>query len=354
MAGLLKNAYPWIKLPLIVSAPMLHAATPALAASVSQAGGIGFLAGGTKPAELDDLLAKTTALFDSASPLRRGPNDTLPFGVGFQNWGCKLDAMIPMFRKHRVAAIWLFAPKHLSDFASWAREIRAVSDGYTQVWIQVGTATEALEVMRLARPDVLVVQGTDAGGHGLRQSASIISLLPETKDALEADGFHNVPVLAAGGIVEARGVAAALSLGADGVVMGTRFLAAEEAGIAKGWQNEIIRIGDGGATTKRSTLCDRLKETFGWPEHYDGRAVTNKGHLDEEAGLSDAENVRMYKEELKQGDEAWGDHGRMVTYAGTGVGLIKQRRPAADIVEETSTGALNILQRYARMANSKF
>ncbi|THY56802.1 inosine monophosphate dehydrogenase [Aureobasidium pullulans] len=353
MAGLLKNAYPWIKLPLIVSAPMLNAATPALAASVSQAGGIGFLAGGTKPAELDDLLARTTALFDSASPLRRGPNDTLPFGVGFQNWGCKLDAMIPMFRKHRVAAIWLFAPKHLSDFASWTREIRAVSDGCTQVWIQVGTVTEALEVMRLARPDVLVVQGTDAGGHGLRQSASIISLLPETKDALEANGSHNVPVLAAGGIVEARGVAAALSLGADGVVVGTRFLAAEEAGIAKGWQNEIIRIGDGGATTKRSTLCDRLKETVGWPEHYDGRAVTNKGHLDEEAGLSDAENVRMYKEELKQGDEAWGDHGRMVTYAGTGVGLIKQRRPAADIVEETSTGALNILQRYARMANSK-
>ncbi|KAK6002964.1 hypothetical protein QM012_000809 [Aureobasidium pullulans] len=335
MASLLTRTYPWIKLPLIVSAPMLNAATPALAASVSQAGGIGFLAGGTKPAELDKLLTKTSALIFSKSRLRNG---ILPIGVGFQNWGCDLHAMSPVFRKHCVAAIWLFAPKQLADFRPWAEEIRSVSQGRTQVWIQVGTVSEALEVMKLARPNVIVVQGTDAGGHGLRQSASIISLLPETKDALEAAGYPHVPVLAAGGIVESRGVAAALTLGADGVVMGTRFLASKEAGIPKGWQNELIRVKDGGTTTKRSTLCDRLKETVGWPEHYDGRAITNKGHLDEEAGLSDAENVRLYKAELKLGDEAFGNHGRMVTYAGTGVGLIKEAKSAAEIVDETSFG----------------
>lgn len=349
MATLLKKTYPWIKLPLIVSAPMLGAATPALAASVSQAGGIGFLAGGTKPAELDEMLSKTSALTPSKSHFG---NNVLPIGVGFQNWGCSLDAMLPIFRKHCVAAIWLFAPKQLTDFVPWAQEIRSVSEGRTQVWIQVGTVSEALEVMRLTRPDVIVVQGTDAGGHGLRQSASIISLLPETKDALKAAGYPQVPVLAAGGIVEARGVAAALTLGADGVVMGTRFLAAKEAGIAEGWQNEIIRVKDGGTTTKRSTLCDRLKETVGWPEHYDGRAIINKAHLDEEAGLSDAENVRLYKEELKCGDEAFGDHGRMVTYAGTGVGLIKEAKSAAEIVNETSSGALQILQHSAAVISS--
>ncbi|KAG9527885.1 inosine monophosphate dehydrogenase, partial [Aureobasidium melanogenum] len=350
MASLLKKTYPWIKLPLIVSAPMLNAATPALAASVSQAGGIGFIAGGTKPAELDELLSKTSALIPSKSRFR---NDVLPIGVGFQNWGCSLDAMSPIFRKYCVAAIWLFAPKQLADFGPWAKEIRNVSGGRTQVWSQVGTVLEALEVMELAHPDVLVVQGTDAGGHGLRQSASIISLLPETKDALTAAGYPHVPVLAAGGIVESRGVAAAVTLGADGVVMGTRFLAAKEAGIAKGWQNEIIRVKDGGTTTKRSTLCDRLKETVGWPEHYDGRAIINKGHLDEEAGLSDAENVRLYKEELKRGDEVFGDAGRMVTYAGTGVGLIKEAKSAADIVDETTSGALEILQHCASSISSK-
>ncbi|KAI4724310.1 inosine monophosphate dehydrogenase [Aureobasidium sp. EXF-10728] len=350
MTALLKKTYPWIKLPLIVSAPMLNAATPALAASVSQAGGIGFLAGGTKPAELDDLLKKTSALISPKTHLQNG---ILPIGVGFQNWGCDLDAMSPIFRRYCLAAVWLFAPKKLSDFSAWAQEIRSASGGRTQVWIQVGTVLEALEVMKLARPDVIIVQGTDAGGHGLRQSASIISLLPETKDALDAAGYPHVPVLAAGGIVESRGVAAALTLGAAGVVMGTRFLAANEAGIAKGWQNEIIRVKDGGTTTKRSTLCDRLKETVGWPEHYDGRAIVNKGHSDEEAGMSDAESVRMYKEELKHGDGAWGDHGRMVTYAGTGVGLIKDRKSAAEIVEETSSGALQILQRYAGTASPR-
>lgn len=329
---------------------MLNAATPALAASVSQAGGIGFLAGGTKPAELDELLSRTAATIPTNSRFQKG---ILPIGVGFQNWGCDLDAMAPVFRKHCVAAIWLFAPKQLADFSPWAREIRSVSGGRTQIWIQVGTVSEALEVMRLARPDVIVVQGTDAGGHGLRQAASIISLLPETKDALEAAGYPHVPVLAAGGVVESRGVAAALMLGADGIVMGTRFLAAKEAGIAKGWQNEIIRVKDGGTTTKRSTLCDRLKETVGWPEHYDGRTIINKGHLDEETGLSDTENVRLYKNELKRGDEAFGDHGRMVTYAGTGVGLIKKAKSAAEIVNETSSGALRILQRGAGTMSSR-
>lgn len=350
MAALLKKNYPWIKLPLIVSAPMLNAATPALAASVSQAGGIGFLAGGTKPAELDELLSRTAVMIPAKS---HSQNGILPIGVGFQNWGCDLDAMSPIFRKHCVAAVWLFAPKQLADFTPWAQEIRSVSRGRTHVWIQVGTVSEALEVMRLARPDVIVVQGTDAGGHGLRQSASIISLLPETKDALTAVGYPHMPVLAAGGIVESRGAAAALALGADGVVMGTRFLAAKEAGIAKGWQNEIIRVKDGGTTTKRSTLCDRLKETVGWPEHYDGRAIVNKGHLAEEAGLADAENVRLYKEELKRGDQIWGDHGRMVTYAGTGVGLIKGAKSAAEIVDETSSGALQIIQRGAGTMTSR-
>jgi len=75
--------------------------------------------------------------------------------------------------------------------------------------------------------------------------------------------------------------------------------------------------------------------------------------LDEEAGLSNADNVRLYKEELKCGDEAFGDHGRMVTYAGTGLGLIKEAKSAAEIVNETSSGALQILQHSAAVISSR-
>ena len=129
--------------------------------------------------------------------------------------------------------------------------------------------------------------------------------------------------------------------------MGTRFLAASEAGIAAGWQKEITRLTDGGVSTSRSTLCDRLKETQGWPARYDGRAAVNRGHKDEEGGMSDGENVRLYQEELEKGDKAWGDHGRMVTYAGTGVGLIDDVKPAATIVEEVRSQAREVLERVA-------
>lgn len=253
-------------------------------------------------------------------------------------------------KKHLPAAVWLYAPKHNQDLGHWSREIRAASLGRTQIWVQVGTVTEAMEVMKVARPDVLVLQGADAGGHGLRQSASIISLVPETRDALEAAGFYDIPLLAAGGIVDGRGVAAALTLGAAGAVMGTRFLASEEAGIVNGWQKEILRVSDGGISTRRSTLCDRLKGTVGWPEQYDGRTIINRGLLDEESGLAEEENIRLYQEELKSGDEAWGPHGRMVTYAGTGVGLVRVVKPAAEIVEETARDAQKI---FSRLLNAK-
>src|SRR5437763_563577 len=80
----------------------------------------------------------------------------------------------------------------------------------------------------LVKPDVLVMQGLDAGGHGWEKGAGVISLVPEAVDALEENGFAHIHVLAAGGIVDGRGVAAALALGAEGVVMGTRFLGALE------------------------------------------------------------------------------------------------------------------------------
>lgn len=360
----LKTAHPWISHPLIVSAPMLGAATPALAASVTRAGGIGFIAGGTKFDALDKLVQQTVSLLpaapqsshshDSTPQSSHDSNSTTvkPFGIGFQNWGCDKDIAVQIVRKHLPAIIWMYAPKHTSDFGAWARAIRDASDNRTKIWIQVGTVAEAMDAMRAARPDVLVLQGADAGGHGLAQGASVISLVPEVYDALRESGpgMSEVPLVAAGGITDGRGVAAAIALGASGAVMGTRFLAAEEAGIAKGWQKEIIRVSDGGVTTSRSTLCDRIKGTVGWPAQYDGRAITNQGHVDARNGMTDEENRRLYQEDVKRGDEeVWGTSGRQVVYAGTGVGLIKDVKPAADIVRDTAREAARILQRHGEM-----
>ena len=210
---------------------------------------------------------------------------------------------------------------------------------------------EAERSLAATNADFLVLQGSDAGGHGSRHAASIVSLVPEVKDRLAAMGRADVPVVAAGGIADGRGVAGAVALGGDGVAMGTRFLASEECGVAEGWKGEVVRVGDGGVATVRSTLCDRLKGNGEWPDRYDGRMIRNKGHEDEEAGMGDEENVRLYKEELRRGDEAWGAHGRMVAYAGTGVGLVRSVQRAGSIVEETRRDARKILERLSRNVN---
>ncbi|KAI6905368.1 inosine monophosphate dehydrogenase [Hortaea werneckii] len=322
MASTLSKLYPWVKMPLVVSAPMLGAATPTLAVAVSRAGGIGFVAGGTKFEDLDASLKQVSSLSQrAASPkMTASARRTLPIGVGFQLWGCKLSVAAAAIKRHLPAIAWLFAPKQTEDFATWSQGIRHASDGKTQIWV-------------------------DAGGHGLSRSASVVSLVPEVLDMLESINRPDIPVLAAGGITEGRGVAAAVALGATGAVMGTRFLAAQEAGIAKGWQNEIIRAADGGQSTNRSTLCDRLKETKGWPPGYDGRAIENKGHEDEKAGMPDHENIALYKSELAAGDSAWGLHGRMVAYSGTGVGLVHGIKPAAEIVSEVHEDASKAMRR---------
>ena len=285
---------------------MLNAATSQLAVQVSCAGGVGFIAAGTTFEGLDKKLTEITTLLQDHSTLVKGAKQTLPIGVGFQCWSLEVDVAVKAIKKHAPAMAWLFAPNDVGDCRHWAQELHAANQGRTSIWIQVGSVQEAMQAMQAAKPDVLVLQGADAGGHGLRQSGSVLSLVPETLDMLASNGMSDVPVLAAGGLVNGRGVAAAVALGACGVVMGTRFLAATEAGIPEGWQQDILRTNDGGVTTTRSTLCDRLKETRGWPEHYDGRAIVNKGHEDEANGMPDHEQVEVYKTELEAGDEAWG------------------------------------------------
>ena len=94
--------------------------------------------------------------------------------------------------------------------------------------------------------DVLVAQGSDSGGHGRANSASIISLVPEL-----VSSFPTTPILAAGGIVDASGVLASLALGAEGVIIGTRFAASAESAMADNAKSLILQTNDGGATTKR-------------------------------------------------------------------------------------------------------
>lgn len=348
---LFQTAYPWTKAPLIASAPMLNIALPSLALFISEAGGLGFVAAGFDVSNLDAKLAETQRLVRKSpvSHIQQRYADTgvLPTGVGFINWGADLEVSVAAVAKYTPCAAWFFAPRSSpGDLMPWAERVRSVTDGRTKVWVQVGTVAEAVAVARTVRPDVLVVQGADAGGHGLSRSASVVTLVPEVRDALREDSGAGSPaILAAGGIVDGRGVAAALALGAAGVVMGTRFLASSEAPVARGYQAEVLRASDGGSNTVRSTVYDRVRGILGWPERYDGRGIINESYVDSvERGLSDEENRRLYDEETKKGDAGWGPTGRMTTYAGTGVGLVKETLPAGAIIESARNEAEDIIR----------
>ncbi|PGG99089.1 nitronate monooxygenase [Blastomyces parvus] len=337
--------------PVISCAPMLFIASPNLAISVTRAGGLGFIGAGFDVSKLETLLTQAAELASTSSPPipnynKDDPTSPIPIGVGLLNWGANLDQALPILAKHTPAALWLFAardPDPADNYATWAREVRRVTNNRTRIWIQVGSVADALETAEKARPDVLVVQGVDAGGHGLARGASIIPLVPEVKDALARAGHGGIPLVAAGGIADGRGVAAALCLGATGVVMGTRFLACAEAAVARGYQAEVLRVEDGGVNTARTTVYDTVRGFNAWPPRYDGRGVVNDTFRDKEAGMDDAENQRLYKEETEKGDAGWGPKGRMTTYAGTGIGLVREVKSAEEIVKGVVTEARAIL-----------
>ena len=149
-----------------------------------------------------------------------------------------------------------------------------------------------------------------------------------------------IPLLAAGGIADGRGVAAALCLGASGAAMGSRFLASEEARISKGYQDEVVRATDGAAMTKRTLLYNHLRGTFGWPAGYSPRTIINKSLAEQPAGIPFDELKKRHDEAAKLGDAGWGPEGRLATYAGASVGLIPDVQSADSIVKNVREDAL--------------
>ena len=320
-----------------------------LATEISNAGGLGFIGAGNDASTLAAELEKVRELQANA-PNLRGVNDVLPVGVGFLLWAGEklLQEALPVIEKYRPAAVWLFAPNTASELVRWTQEARRVTQGRTKIWVQVGSVRDAVEVTRTCQPNVLVVQGQDAGGHGLERCAGLIALFPEVDDDVsslcENAGIKKPILVAAGGIMDGRGAAAAVSLGASGLVLGTLYLAAPEANIAKGYRDAVFGASDGGQTTERTKLYDTLRGTTDWPLVYGGRGVLNESYFDAAKGVGIQENKRLHDEALKNGDQGWGEKARLTTYAGTGVGLVREVKGAAAITQEVRDDAKRILQ----------
>lgn len=319
---------------------MAGSATAPLAIAVTRAGGLGQIGSS------NDLSALDAHITTAANEVERTSEGLLPIGVGFLPFLVELDEAVAVIGKHRPAVVWLFAAKQVDDYATWAQRAREASPG-SMVWVQVGSVKDAVQVAREAKPDVLVTQGADAGGHGLAKSAGLVSLLPEVRDTLDREGLlDGVAVVSSGGIVDGRGAAAALALGAEGVVMGTRFLSASETALHPNWRAEVLRAEDGGKGTVKSMLFDELRGPSIWPEGYDGRGLVNASSGDYEQGVGIDEVRRLFAEASQEEDGGFGagGKGRAAMWAGTGVGLVTKEQSAADIVEEVRDGARKALE----------
>lgn len=169
-------------------------------------------------------------------------SNTLPIGVGFLTFNPVnfVKGVIPVLLEHKPIAVWLFAPASRDQHAEIITALKTAGKVWgLKVFVQIGSVQTAREAVEDGC-DILVVQGTDAGGHQSAQGAGLITLVPEISDMLEDEyKDSDIPIIAAGGVMDGRSIAAALALGicnpvtevliladnfqgAEGVAMGTR------------------------------------------------------------------------------------------------------------------------------------
>ncbi|MFB7243816.1 2-nitropropane dioxygenase [Streptomyces populi] len=303
----------------IALAPMGGSAGGELAAAVSRGGGLGLLgAGGGDP----DWLARELPIVAGAGK---------PWGVGFQTWAAG-TAVIEQTLEHGPTAV-MFSFGDPSPYTERVREAGAA------VIIQVTDLDEAGRAVDLGA-DVIVAQGTESGGHGARRGRSTLPFVPVVVDLA-----GEVPVLAAGGIADGRGLAAVLALGAAGAVIGTRFQATAEALVDPSTAKALV--GGRGQDTERNRVLDIVRGSR-WPSKYTARTLGHP-YLDRWRGregelAADPAAARL----AYRADVANGDVPPLPVWAGEGVDLVTDLPPAAELVATLSSEAGRALARAGR------
>ncbi|MEV6030714.1 nitronate monooxygenase [Nonomuraea sp. NPDC052116] len=303
----------------IALAPMGGSAGGALTAAVSNGGGLGLLGSGNGD---PDWLARELPIVTRSTDQ--------PWGVGFQVWATDVGA-VERVLEHGPRAVML----SFGDPRPFAERVRASG---TSLIIQVTDLEEARQAMD-AGADVIVAQGTEGGGHGARHGRSTLPFVPVVVDLVAP-----VPVLAAGGIADGRGVAAALALGAAGALIGTRFQATAEALVDPSVTRSIVE--GRGQDTSRSRVLDIARGSK-WPSKYTARTL---GHpfidrwLGREADLAGDPQARQdYQDAVARGEVP-----ALPVWAGEAVDLITDLPPAADLVARLAAQAENALARAGR------
>jgi nitronate monooxygenase len=298
----------------IVSAPMGSIAGGRLAAAVSNAGAFGLVGGAY--GDLDWLrIELSTARSES----------TRPWGVGLITWHATREA---------VELALTFEPHaFMLSFGDPRPFVPAIKEAGCTLICQVQDVEDG-KAAKAAGADIIVAQGTEAGGHGADRST--LPLVPAVVDAVAP-----TPVLAAGGITDGRGLAAALMLGAQGALIGTRFYAATEA---LGHESAKERIAAAkGRDTERTRVFDVVRQ-HAWPRPYTGRAIRNRfmerwDGRENDLGEALDEEIPRFRAAVRDGDFE-----TAMIWAGEGVDLISDIAPAGELVRRLGTQAETHLQ----------
>lgn len=303
----------------IIGAPMAGVAGGELARAVSAGGGLGMIGAGNA----------TTAEFLTAQCALPAA-DLLPFGVGLMAWALPDQ---PELLAATIAAQPSLVSVSFGDPGPW---VGPLHDAGIAVAAQVNRTSDIHRALE-AGVDVLVAQGTEAGGHTGQRA-----LLPLLQEAL---ALTERPVVAAGGIATGRAMAAALVAGAAGVWLGTALLACPE-GLNSPAARALVRSASGDDTVL--TRAFDVAQRTPWPPRWPGRALQNEfsraWHGREEELLGDEEASRRVIAARVSGDLA-----QAPVYAGEAVGLVTEERSATDVVTALTADAEKALRGSARL-----
>ncbi|TJX14040.1 enoyl-[acyl-carrier-protein] reductase FabK [Tissierella creatinini] len=292
----------------IIQGGMAWVATYELAAAVSEAGGLGIIAAGNGSGEY---------LREQIKRIREKTDK--PFGVNIMLMSPNAEDIVDIVCDERVPVVTTGAGnpgKYIERFKSLGIKVIPV----------VPTVSLAQRLEKLGA-DALIVEGTEAGGH--IGELTTMAIIPQVVDAVK------IPVIAAGGIGDSRGLVAAFALGAEGVQVGTRFVCSTEANVHENYKNEIIKAGDRDAVvTGRSTghPVRVLKNKF----------VREYSNIEKTQGPEALEGMGTGRLKMAVVD---GDVENGSVMAGQIAGLVCDIKSCKEIISEMFNGTSNVIEK---------
>ena len=275
---------------------MAWIADASLAAAVSEAGGLGIITGTAPTDWVRDEIRKAKKLTDN------------PFGVNIMLMDVHADEIAKMVCEEGVKVVTTGAGSPGKYMEMWKAHGVKV--------IPVVASVALAKRMEKAGADAIIAEGTESGGHV--GQLTTMALVPQVVDAV------NIPVLAAGGIGDGRGVAASFMLGAEGVQLGTRFLVAKECTVHQNYKNRVIKAKDiDTEVTGRST---------GHPIRVIKNKLTREFMKLEKEGASVEQLEELGRGCLSKAVKGDVDFGSVM--AGQNSGLINKEQSCKEIIEE--------------------